>query len=439
MGMVSLGCPKNQVDAEILLAELSGAGYDIVSDAALAEVVIVNTCGFIQSAKQESIENILEFCTLKKEGQIKKIVVTGCLAQRYRDEVLAEIPELDAVVGIGKNAEIVSLLEEVCKGNTVSQFAPAEQLPLSGERILTTPPFFAYLKIAEGCDNCCSYCAIPLIRGCFRSRPIEDILEEARQLAKQGVRELILVAQDTTRYGEDIYKEYMLPQLLRKLNQIEELTWIRVLYAYPDRVTDELLQAMAQCDKVVKYLDLPLQHVNERILQRMNRRGNRQSLLNLISKIRKMVPGIVLRSTMICGFPGETEEEFLEMLEFVREAKIERLGCFAYSREEGTPAAEFADQIPEEIAVQRAELVNLEQQRIMEEFAALKVRQTVCVMLESYDRYAEMYFGRTAGDAPEIDPKVFFSGGEKLMRAGERYEVAITDTEGVDLIGKLKL
>ena len=435
VGMVSLGCAKNQVDAERMLYMLKEEGFEIVADAALADVVIVNTCGFIESAKQEAIDTILEFCTLKQEGRIKAVICTGCLAERYREEVMKEIPELDAVVGIGKNSEIVRIIRDIYAGKQeITEFGEKEALDIEGERVLSTQPFTAYLKIAEGCDNCCTFCAIPLIRGRFRSRPIENIVAEAKHLAANGITELVVIAQDTTRYGEDIYGESRLPELLRELCRIDGIKWIRTLYAYPERITDKLLDTIASEEKLVKYLDIPLQHCNEDILKRMNRGGSRESLAALIKKIRERIPGVILRTTMLTGFPGETEEQFTELCQFVKEMKFERLGCFAYSAEEGTPAAEFEDQVPIKIKEKRSEIVMEEQMFISDRFNESQLGKTLEVVTEGFDRYAECWFGRSAMDAPEIDGKVFFTSDRKLA-IGEFVNVTIDDVMDYDLLG----
>ncbi len=435
VGMVSLGCAKNQIDAERMLYMLKEEGFEIVADAALADVVIVNTCGFIESAKQEAIDTILEFCTLKNEGRIKAVICTGCLAERYREEVMKEIPELDAVVGIGRNSEIVRIIRDIYAGDeNITEFGEKEGLDIEGGRILSTQPFTAYLKVAEGCDNCCTFCAIPLIRGRFRSRPMENILEEAKWLAENGVTEIVVIAQDTTRYGEDIYGSPRLAELLRELCRIDGIKWIRTLYAYPERITDELLDAIAQEDKLVKYLDIPLQHCNEDILRRMNRGGSKESLTALIKKIREKIPGVILRTTMLTGFPGETEEQFVELCEFVKEMKFERLGCFAYSAEEGTPAAEFEDQVPIKIKEKRSEIIMEEQMFISDRFNEAQLGKTIEVVTEGFDRYAECWFGRSAMDAPEIDGKVFFTSDRKL-RVGEYVNVTIDDVMDYDLLG----
>lgn len=435
VGMVSLGCSKNQVDAERMLFMLRQEGFEIVADAALADVVIINTCGFIETAKQEAIDTILEFCTLKQEGRIKAVICTGCLAERYRDEVLAEIPELDAVVGIGRNSEIVEIIRSIYAGEDhITAFGEKEALSIEGGRVLSTQPFTAYIKVAEGCDNRCSFCAIPDIRGHFRSRPMENIIEEARGLAEKGVKELIVIAQDTTRYGKDIYGEYKLAELLRELCKIDGFKWIRTLYAYPDKITDELLDAIADEEKLVKYLDIPLQHCNKDILRRMRRAGDRETYTALIKRIRERVPGIVLRTTLITGFPGETEEQFEELCEFVKEIKFERLGCFAYSAEEGTPAAEFDGQLSVRIKEKRSEIIMEEQMFISDRFNESRLGQTLEVVTEGFDRYAECWFGRSAADAPEIDGKVFFTSDRKL-REGEFVMVEVDDIMDYDLLG----
>lgn len=435
VGMVSLGCPKNQIDAEHILYDLKKQGFQIVSDAALADVVIINTCGFIESAKQEAIDTILEFCTLKEEGRIKAVIATGCLAERYRDEMKEEIPELDAVVGIGSNDKICDIIREILVDKKcVCSYGEKTGLSMEGGRIISTEPFYAYIKIAEGCSNNCTYCAIPSIRGAYRSRPMENILQEARWLAENGVTELVVVAQDTTRYGEDIYGKSMLPQLLEELCRIDGFKWIRTLYCYPERITDELLEVIAKEDKLVKYLDIPIQHCNGEILRKMNRHGDRESLTALIGKIREKIPGVVIRTTLITGFPGETEEQFEELCEFVKKIRFERLGCFAYSPEEGTPAEKFDDQIHLKIREQRAEIIMEEQMVISEQLNEQAMGKTFEVVAEGFDRYAECYYGRSAVDAPEIDGKIFFLSEDKI-RVGEYVNVKIDDTLDYDLIG----
>ncbi len=434
IGMVSLGCPKNQVDAELLMHRLRQEGFELSQDPALAEAVIINTCGFIESAKQEAIDNILEYSTLKKEGRIKKIIVTGCLAERYRQEIAEEMPEVDAVVGIGSNAEIADIIRDTFCGDKVYRFGEKCGLPLEGGRVLSTLPFYAYLKIAEGCDNCCSYCAIPSIRGRFRSRPMESVLQEARELAARGVKELVVVAQDTTKYGQDLYGEYRLAALLRELAKIEGFRWIRVLYAYPERITDELLEVIASEPKIAKYLDIPLQHCDKEILRAMNRPGSREEIEQLLAHVREKVPGITLRTSLIVGFPGETKENFEHLCEFVKKAEFERLGCFAYSQEDGTPAGEREDQVDEQLRTDRAELVMAEQMTIMARQNAAKVGSSILCVVEGFDRYGECFFGRSEADAPDIDGKVFFSCKNKLA-VGQFVTVKVEDVMDLDLIG----
>lgn len=438
IGMVSLGCPKNQVDAEVMLASLTAAGFELTQAESEADAIIINTCGFIEDAKTEAIENIIEVAKFKTDGTLKALVVTGCLAERYRDEITREIPEVDVVVGIGKNKDIVKIVTDAIEGNCQNHFGEKCELELFGERILTTPPYSAYLKIAEGCDNCCTYCAIPLIRGSFRSRSVESCVDEAKALAKKGVTELILVAQDTTRYGEDLNGgKSLLPQLLKELCKVEGIHWIRTLYTYPERITDELLEAIACEDKVVPYLDIPLQHCNGEILKMMNRSGDYKSLKELIAKIRKAVPEITLRTTFLVGFPGETDEQFCELCEFVKEIEFDRLGCFAYSEEEGTPAAEFLGQVDKQLRQDRAENIMEEQLLIAATKNEAKIGQTVEVLIEGYDNYIRCYFGRSAADAPEIDGKVFFISREPL-KIGDYVKVHINDTLDYDLLGELE-
>lgn len=436
VGMVSLGCSKNQVDAEILLALMVNNGYEICANAQECDVVIINTCGFIEDAKKESIETILEFAQLKEQGKVKVLVVTGCLAERYRDELAMEIPEADVVLGIGKNTEIAKAVQKALDGQRVTAFGDKADLPLNGDRVLSTAGYSAYLKIAEGCDNKCSYCAIPLIRGGFRSRKMEDILEEARGLAESGVKELNLVAQDTTKYGQDLYGEYSLDKLLTELCKIDGFHWIRILYGYPDRVTDNLLEVMAREPKVVKYIDLPLQHANEKVLREMNRNGSFESLTALMQRIRDKVPGVVLRTTFIAGFPGETEEEFAQLCEFVRAVRFERMGCFAYSTEEDTPAGEREDQIEEELRYHRADIVMEEQMSIAFELGKQLVGKKLEVLVEGYDEEQQLYVGRSYMDAPDIDTKTSFVTEREDVAPGDFVWVEILDSVGYDLIGR---
>lgn len=441
VGMVSLGCAKNQIDGEIMLAALEKAGWRVGDDAALCDVAIVNTCGFIQSAKQESIDEILELARLKREGRIKAIVVTGCLAERYREEVMRELPEADAVCGIGANADIDLICKAALAGAKPEAFPEKEKLPLCGERHLLTPSYFAYLKIAEGCDNRCAYCAIPMIRGPYRSRPMEDIVREAETLAQNGAKELILIAQDTTKYGWDLYgHKLMLPELLHRLCKVDGVRWIRLLYCYPDFMTDELLDTIASEEKVLPYIDLPLQHCNAQVLRAMHRWGNREKLESLIAHMREKVSGLTLRTTLLVGFPGETEAQFQELCEFAQQMHFDRMGCFAYSQEEGTVAGEMAEQLDEAVKNHRAEVLT-EQQMAQDQQAGEALAGTVqTVLVEGWDRYAECWFGRTAAQAPDdIDGKVYFTvpEGSQKPGLGTFAKILIGDCMDGDLVGTL--
>lgn len=432
--MVSLGCSKNLVDSERMLDKIRKHGYELVVEYGESDVAVVNTCGFIQSAKEEAIETILEIAKLKQEGTIKKIIVTGCLVERYKEELDKEFPEVDAVLGIGNQEDIVDVIDKVLHGQHIVNFDDKYRLQLTGDRIISTLPFFAYLKIAEGCSNRCSYCAIPDIRGDYRSVPMEDILKEANWLADNGVTELIVIAQDTTRYGYDLYKEYKLPELLKELCKIDNLKWIRVLYCYPEKITDELLNVIASEDKIVKYMDIPIQHCNETVLKNMRRGGNAQKLRELFKHIREVIPNVTLRTTLITGFPQETEEQFTELAEFVKEIHFDRLGCFPYSQEEGTPASEMDGQLDEETKNHRAEIIMEQQMLFSEENNEKKLNTIVETVVEGFDKWAECYFGRTSADAPDIDGKIFFSSEEKLS-IGQYVKVEVTDVIDYDLCG----
>ncbi len=438
IGMVSLGCPKNQVDAEVMLAALKAAGYEVTPQESEADVIIINTCGFIEDAKTEAIENIIEAAKYKTDGKLRALIVTGCLAERYRDEITREMSEVDVVVGIGKNDDIVEIVKEALDGNFNNHYGDKSDLALGGERVLSTPPYTAYLKIAEGCDNCCTYCAIPLIRGGFRSRTVESCVEEAKKLSEGGVKEIVLVAQDTTRYGEDLNGgKSLLPTLIKEIAKIQGIHWIRTLYTYPERITDELLEVLKTEEKAVPYLDIPLQHCNGEILKLMNRSGNRESLKGLINKIRATVPDITLRTTMLCGFPTETEKQFEELCEFVKEMKFDRLGCFAYSEEEGTPAAGFEGAVDPQVRVDRSENIMELQLSVVTDKMQEKIGNTVEVLIEGYDNYIRCYYGRSAADAPEIDGKIFFIS-PKPLKIGEFVLVHINDTLDYDLLGELE-
>lgn len=437
IGMISLGCPKNQVDAEHMLALMDAEGWEIVDYVDGCDAVIVNTCGFIDDAKKEAIENILDMVELKKEGVISKIIVTGCLAQRYKDEIVKEIPEVDAVIGIGANGDIIKTVEEVMSGvDTIENYPPQCDLPLEGQRILTTPQYWAYLKIGEGCSNRCTYCTIPSIRGNMRSRSMENVIDEAKQLAELGVKELILIAQDTTSYGLDLYGELKLPELLNELCKIDSIEWIRLLYCYPDRITDELIETMKNQEKVVNYIDLPLQHADDKILKAMNRRGDQALIRNVISKLRTEIPDVVIRTTFIVGFPGEGEEEFETLAEFVNEIEFDRLGVFTFSPQEGTPAFDMEDQVDEDIKTRRGEVIMQDQYSIMEEKNNEKIGKTYRVVVEDYDGYSDSYTGRTYMDAPEIDGLVKFTS-HKDLDIGDFVDVEIFDVEDYDLIGEV--
>ena len=437
IGMISLGCPKNQVDAEHMLALMDAEGWEIVDYVDGCDAVIVNTCGFIDDAKKEAIENILDMVELKKEGVISKIIVTGCLAQRYKDEIVKEIPEVDAVIGIGANGDIIKTVEEVMSGvDTIEKYPPQCELPLEGQRILITPQYWAYLKIGEGCSNRCTYCTIPSIRGNMRSRSMENVIDEAKQLAESGVKELILIAQDTTSYGLDLYGELKLPELLNELCKIDSIEWIRLLYCYPDRITDELIETMKNQEKVVNYIDLPLQHADDKILKAMNRRGDQALIRNVISKLREEIPDVVIRTTFIVGFPGEGEEEFETLAEFVNEIEFDRLGVFTFSPQEGTPAFDMEDQVDEDIKTRRGEVIMQDQYSIMEEKNNEKIGKTYRVVVEDYDGYSDSYTGRTYMDAPEIDGLVKFTS-HKDLDIGDFVDVEIFDVEDYDLIGEV--
>ncbi len=435
VGLVSLGCPKNQVDAEHIVYNLREEGYEIIPDAALADVAVINTCGFIESAKQEAIDTILEFCTLKSEGRIKAVIVTGCLAERYKAEIRSELPEVDAVVGLGANELLGEIIKKVLAGETADMSGDKYSLIIDARRIVSTETF-AYLKIAEGCDNHCTYCAIPSIRGKLRSRKLESIVDEAKWLAKVGFKEIILVAQDTTVYGLDLYGKPMICELLRELCKIDGLKWIRTLYSYPERITDELIELIASEEKLVKYLDIPIQHCNDRVLKRMNRKSTKAELVSLVKKLRERIPGVILRTTLIAGFPGETEEEFEELCEFVNEMKFDRLGCFAYSQEEGTSAALLPDQLDEEEKRRRADTVTETQMLISDRQSEERVGKDMEVVVEGWDKWADCYFGRSYAEAPEIDGKIFFTS-DSPRTVGEYVKVHIDGTMDYDLLGSV--
>lgn len=436
VAVVSLGCAKNQVDAEMIMARLNQAGYVFVEEPGLADIVLLNTCGFITAAKEEAIEWLNELITLKNEGTISYIVVTGCLSERYREEFAAEYPEVDAIVGISEYERISEIFVKMTNGEQICVFGQKENHSMEGARILSTMPHYAYLRIADGCDNCCTYCAIPQIRGRFRSRTIENVVSEAKWLAERGVKEIVVIAQDTTRYGLDLYNRLALPELLNELCKIDKLKWIRILYAYPERITDELIDCIANQEKIVKYLDIPLQHCDGAILKRMNRHGDEQSLRELIYKLRSKIPKITLRTTFITGFPGETEEQFNRLGEFAQEMKFERMGCFAYSEEENTPAAAFTDQIDEEVREHRKEILEEQQDTRVAELYESMIGEETEIVVEGYDRYLEHYFGRSAMFAPEIDGMIYFTSTNKL-NIGDFVQIRFTDVLDNNLIGEI--
>lgn len=433
VGMISLGCPKNQVDGEIMLEKLNKSGFIISPTIEDSDIVIINTCGFIEDAKKEAIENILEAAQYKEAGIISAIVVTGCLAERYQDEILKEIPEVDAVVGIGADRDIVKVCQKAALGITTSFFPKKEYLLLEGERMLSTPPHWAYVKISDGCDNKCSYCAIPGIRGGYIERPIESILEEAQRLASEGVKEIILVAQDTTKYGIKLYGEYKLAELLKKLVKIEGIQWIRLFYCYPDRVTDELIDVIANEEKVCSYIDIPLQHCNEEILANMNRDGSYASLKALLKRMKDKIPDLSLRTTFMVGFPGETDDQFEELCRFVKEIKFDKMGCFAYSPEEDTPAYDFENQIDEDIKKRRADVLMDIQYSITENANSNRVGNVYKVIID--DINSENYVGRSYLDSPEIDSGIIFKS-KKAHKKGDFVNVKITTFDGYDLLGE---
>ncbi len=434
---ISLGCDKNLVDSEVMLGLLDAKGYQMVDDETLADVIVINTCCFIHDAKEESIQTILEMAQYKTEGRLKALIVTGCLAQRYQKEILEEIPEVDAVLGTTSYDRIVETVEEALAGNGHLELEDVDALPLVDvKRLVTTGGHYAYLKIAEGCDKHCTYCIIPKIRGNYRSIPMERLLKEAEELAEQGVKELILVAQETTLYGKDLYGEKSLSKLLRELCKINGIRWIRLLYCYPEEIDDALIQVMKEEKKICHYLDLPIQHANDTILKRMGRRTSKKQLEKIVKKLRQEIPDIALRTTLITGFPGETQEQHEELMEFVDEMEFDRLGVFTYSPEEDTKAAEMSDQIPEEVKQERqAELMELQQDIVFDQ-AEDMIGQEVLVMIEGKVADENAYVGRTYKDAPNVDGLIFINTDEELM-SGDFAKVKVTGALEYDLIGEL--
>ena len=437
VGMISLGCEKNRVDAEMMMARLQKAGYELVDDASCADVAIVNTCGFIEAAKKESIGEILELGKQKAAGQIKVIVVTGCMAERYQQEIRKELPEADAVCGIGADADIVEVVDRTLRGEHPELFPEKTLLPLCGERVHSTPLYSSYIKIAEGCDKRCTYCIIPKVRGGYRSVPMEALVKEAEELAEGGVRELILVAQETTVYGKDLYGRKALPELLEKLCRIPGLYWIRLLYCYPEEITPELIDCIRREPKICHYLDMPIQHAADGILKKMGRRTNQEELRERIAQIREAIPDICLRTTLISGFPGETQEDFEELYNFVDEMEFDRLGVFPYSREEGTPAAEMPDQVPQEIKESRRdELMELQQEIAFEKAESMKGR-TILAMIEGKVEDENAYVARTYMDAPGVDGLLFINTSRQLL-TGDFVRARVTGSYEYDLIGELE-
>ena len=433
VGMISLGCPKNQVDGEALLAKLKSAGYEIVNNIEDSNVMIVNTCGFIEQAKREAIDTILEVAEYKNAGLISAIVVTGCLAERYQDEIIKEMPEVDAVLGIGANSDIVKTCDKALCGIVTTSFPNKCYLSINDERVISTPKHWAYLKIAEGCDNRCSYCAIPAIRGGFRSRKLEDCVEEAKELAKSGVKELILIAQDTTKYGQDLYGKYSLDVLLKELVKIDGIEWIRLFYCYPQRITDSLIDVIANEEKVCSYIDIPLQHSDKTVLKNMNRVGDGEDYKSLISKMRKAIPDLALRTTFMVGFPGETDEQFENLCKFTEDVRFDKMGCFTFSPEEDTPAYDMQNQIDEDVKVRRQEVLMNKQYSITEALNKERIGREYKVIIDSFD--GEKYVGRSYMDSPEIDSGIIFTSESKL-NIGDFVNVKITSYDGYDLIGE---
>lgn len=433
VGMISLGCPKNQVDGEALLAKLKKAGYEIVNNIEDSDVMIVNTCGFIEQSKKEAIDTILEVAEYKNAGLISAIVVTGCLAERYQDEIIKEMPEVDAVLGIGANSDIVKACDKALCGIVTTSFPNKCYLSINDERIISTPSHWAYLKIAEGCDNRCSYCAIPGIRGGFRSRTIESCVDEAKALAESGVKELILIAQDTTKYGQDLYGKYSLDILLKELVKIDGIEWIRLFYCYPQRITDSLINVIANEEKVCNYIDIPLQHSDKTVLKNMNRVGDGDDYRALISKMRKALPDLALRTTFMVGFPGETDEQFENLCKFTEDVKFDKMGCFTFSPEEDTPAYDMQNQIDDDVKVRRQEVLMNKQYSITEELNKQRIGRIYKVIIDTFD--GEKYVGRSYMDSPEIDSGIIFTCDNNL-NIGDFVNVEITDYNGYDLIGE---
>ena len=434
VSFISLGCAKNLVNCEQMMALVRDSGHTLCKEPDGADVVVINTCGFIDSAKSEAIDNILRIAALKAEGRVGKILVSGCLSQRYGEEVMKEMPEVDGVLGCGSYVDIVTALEELAAGRKPSFFGDINAPVDEGDRILTTPEYMAYLRIAEGCDNHCAYCVIPSLRGKYRSRPMENVLAEAEELARGGVKELIIIAQDITRYGLDLYKEHKLAELLKKICAIPGLHWVRLHYLYPDEMTEELIDTIASEEKILPYLDIPVQHCNDQVLKKMCRRGDKAYLTELFHKLRERIPGLVLRTSIIAGLPGEDEEAFEELCDFLWDVKFERAGVFAYSPEEGTPAATM-DRVDEATALHRTELLVDLQSRVMDEFNESWMGDTVEVLCEGFDGQAQMYVGRSYADSPDVDGHVYFTA-DRTVDEGDFLQVRITGSMDGDMTGE---
>ncbi len=435
IGFIGLGCEKNTVNTEKMMAAVAGRGYTLVSEMEDCAAVVINTCGFIESAKQEAIETIFEVVRLKEEGKVGKILVCGCLAERYQQDIAEELPEVDGFLGVGSFQRIGEALDRVLAGERVTFFDAKENLQLEGARIRTSPQHTAYIKIADGCNNRCAYCCIPDIRGGYRSRPMENIIEEAKTAVAEGCKELILIAQDTTNYGIDLYGKRSLPQLLKELLKLEGLQWLRLLYLYPDKIDDELIELFAAENALLPYIEMPIQHGVGSVLRRMNRPGDSESLLALLAKLRQKIPGVVLRTTVIVGFPGETEEEFEQLCTFIRQAEFDKLGVFPYYREEDTPAYDLPDQVEEEVKQKRLDVVETIQADIVEKKQQALLGKRLSVLVEGFDRFAECWYGRSAMEAPDIDGKIFFTG-EGSIAPGNFLEIEIEDVLDFDLIGR---
>ena len=436
VGFISLGCSKNLVDSEVMLHNLRSAGFVLTPNEDEAEIIIINTCGFIESAKREAIDNILDAAYLKENGNCRYIIATGCLVERYREEVMRELPEIDALVGIGSLEDIAEACRAVMRGEKYTSFKDKETACLGGERVVTTGPHTAYIKVSEGCDNLCTYCAIPLIRGKHRSRTVEDIVAEAKTLEAKGIKEINLIAQDTTRYGLDLYGEYSLARLVRAITRETNIPWIRLLYCYPDKITDELIEELRSNDRLLKYMDIPVQHISDSVLKRMNRHGGKALIMDAIKRLREQVPDIVLRTTAMVGFPGETEEDFTELCEFVKTVRFDRFGAFTFSPEEGTLAAEMPDQIDEQVKQDRYDILMQTQLRVSEEKNEEKIGIRLTVICDGYDEENQVYYGRSYADAPDVDGKVYFKSDEDIA-VGDFVDIVVTEALDYDLVGEI--